>query len=159
MCYYGCDHAFVSAILCGMSPVVTAAVDDVIDTTLEELEALERAWHGPDHSADHTISKINNAQLTVTRNGTSDFQDRQVYLYVDGELWGKVKYGRPVSREIPPGHHRVRAFNTLFSHTVEIDAKPGEHVRLKCTNAMPRAGLFMLLFLHFTALFVTLERE
>jgi hypothetical protein len=64
-----------------------------------------------------------------------------------------------VSREIPPGHHRVRAFNTLFSHTVEIDAKPGEHVRLKCTNGMPRGGLFFLLFLHCTALLVKLERE
>jgi len=89
-----------------MSPVVTSVVDlsdealakldDVLD-----LEALERAWNGA-------------TTLTVLRNGNGDFQDRQVFLYVDDELWGKVKYGRPVSREIPPGHHKVRAFNTLF---------------------------------------------
>jgi len=61
--------------------------------------------------------------LTVLRNSNGDFQDRQVFLYVDGELWGKVKYGRPVSREIPPGRHKVRAFNTLFSQAVRSSGR------------------------------------
>ena len=82
-----------------------------------------------------------------------------MFLYVDGELWGKVKYGRPVSREIPPGRHKVRAFNTLFSHTVDIDAVPGEHVKLRCTNGLAKAGLLTFILLHFTALTVRLERE
>lgn len=137
-----------------MSPVVTTVVDDVLD-----IEALERAWHGPDHTPDRATSKINNAQLTVTRNGTGDFQDRQVFLYVDGELWGKVKYGRPVTRDIPPGPHKVRAFNTLFSHTIDIDAKPGEHVKLKCTNALGKGGWIMMVVWQVAALRVRLERE
>jgi hypothetical protein len=137
-----------------MSPVVTTVVDDVLD-----IEALERAWHGPDNTSERATSKINNAQLTVTRNGSSDFQDRQVYLYVDGELWGKVKYGRPVTREVPPGPHKIRAFNTLFSHTIDIDAKPGEHVKLKCTNALGRGGWMMMVVWQVAALRVRLERE
>ena len=137
-----------------MSPVVTTVVDDVLD-----IEALERAWHGPSDTADKSTSKINNAQLTVTRNASNDFQDRQVYLYVDGELWGKVKYGRPMSRDIPPGRHKVRAFNTLFSDTMEIDAKPGEHVRLKCTNALGKGGWIMMVIWQIAALRVKLERE
>jgi hypothetical protein len=137
-----------------MSSVVTDYVDDVLD-----VGALARAWHGPAAGDGHTPAAINNAQLTVTRNGATDFQDRQVYLFVDEAPWGKVKYGKVVSREIAPGRHRVRVFNTLFSHTVEITAVPGEHVRLKCTNAMPRAGWLMLIFLHVTALSVRLERE
>ena len=141
-----------------MSPVVTT-VDDVIDTTLDELAVLERAWHGPDNTTEKAASKINNAQLTVTRNSASDFQDRQVYLYVDGELWGKVKYGRPVTREIPPGPHKIRAFNTLFSHTIEIDAASGEHVRLRCRNGLGRGGWIMMVIWQIAALRVTLERE
>ena len=135
-----------------MSPLVTT-VDEVLDVA-----ELERAWHGPADTRKET-SKINQAQLTVTRNSTSDFQDRQVFLYVDGELWGKVKYGRPVSREIPPGRHKVRVFNTMFSHTIDIDAVPGEHVKLRCTNGLAMGGLLTFIFVHFTAVTVRLERE
>jgi hypothetical protein len=137
-----------------MSPVVTTEVDDLLD-----IAALERAWHGPANTAQKETSKINQAVLTVTRNGSGDFQDRQVYLYLDGELWGKVKYGRPVSREIPPGRHKVRAFNTMFSHTLEIDAVPGEHVKLRCTNGLARGGWIMMVIWQVAALTVKLERE
>jgi hypothetical protein len=143
-----------------MSPVVSIVDDAVVDdTALREIAALERAWHGPDNASERSTTKINSATLTVTRNSGADFQDRQVFLYVDDELWGKVKYGRPVTREIPPGHHKVRAFNTLFSHSIEIDAVPGEHVRLRCSNGLPPAGFLMFIFLHCTALRVRLERE
>jgi hypothetical protein len=137
-----------------MSPVVTTVVDEMFD-----LEALERAWHGPDNTSETSVSKINSATLTVARNSAGDFQDRQVFLYVDGELWGKVKYGRPVTREIPPGPHKVRAFNTLFSHTIEIDAVPGDHVRLACTNGLGRGGWIMMVIWQVAALRVQLERE
>ena len=137
-----------------MSPVVTDVLDDLLT-----VEQLERAWHGPDNSNSKQIPKINNAQLTVTRNNSSDFQDRQVYLYVDGELWGKVKYGKPLSREIPPGRHKVRAFNTLFSDTIDIDASPGEHVRLRCSNTLGKGGWIMMVIWQIAALKVKLERE
>ena len=81
-----------------MSPLVTTLVDDLLD-----IPELERAWNGPADTAAKATSRVNQAQLTVSRNTASDFQDRQVFLYLDGELWGKVKYGRPVTREIPPG--------------------------------------------------------
>lgn len=137
-----------------MSPVVTDLVDDLLG-----IEELERAWHGPSSGDGHATAKINNAQLSITRNGASDFQDRQVYLFVDDEPLGKLKYGKTMSIEITPGRHRVRAFNTLLSHRIEIDAVPGEHVRLRCTNGMPTVGWLMMMFLHVTALSVRLERE
>jgi hypothetical protein len=136
-----------------MSRVVSTIVEEVLD-----IEELERAWNGPADGSEKSTSKINNAQLTVTRNGERDFQDRQVYLYVDGELWVKVKYGKPVTREIPPGRHQVRAFNTMFSHTLEIDAVPGEHVKLRCSNCLGRGGWLMMVIWQIAALKVRLER-
>jgi hypothetical protein len=131
-------------------------VSTVIDGALTIAE-LERAWHGPDSGDAPAAAKINGAQLT--RHGAADFQDRQVYLFVDEEPLGNVRYGTAVTREIAPGRHRVRAFNTLFSHTIEVDALPGEHVRLHCTNGMPAIGWLMMMFLHVTALRPRLERE
>ena len=142
-----------------MSPVVTTDVDEGVDTALREIAALERAWQGPDNTTEKSTSKINSAVLTVSRNTAGDFQDRQVFLYVDDELWGKVKYGRPVTREIPPGRHKIRAFNTLFSHTLEIDAVPGEHVKLQCSNGLARGGWIMMVIWQVAALRVRLERE
>ncbi len=136
-----------------MSRDVSIGAEDVL--TVEELE---RAWHGADSGDAKATARLNNAQLTITRNGNGDFQDRQVYLFVDGEPWGKVRYGHAVSREITPGRHLVRAFNTLFSHTIEVKALPGEHVRLHCTNGMPTVGWLMMIFLHVTALRPRLER-
>ncbi len=148
-----------------MSRDATLVVDDAFTVAppakvdLLTVEELERAWHGPSSGDGKAAPSINNAQLTISRNGAHDFQDRQVYLFVDDEALGKVRYGKAVTREIAPGRHRVRAFNTLFSHTIEVDALPGEHVRLHCTNGMPTAGWLMLIFLHVTALKPRLERE
>ena len=139
-----------------MSPVVTV---ETLATAIDDVAALERAWHAPSGTTEKSASEIIGATLTVTRNGSNDFQDRQVYLYVDGELWGKVRYGRPMSREIPPGPHKVRAFNTLFSHTVDIDAVPGEHVKLRCSNGLGRGGWIMMVIWQVAALRVRLERE
>lgn len=129
-------------------------VDDVLD-----LDAIYRAWHGPHPGAGPAAAGIRDTQLTINRNTANDFQDRQVYVFLDEEPWGKVKYGQPMTRDITPGHHRVRAFNTLFSHTMEIDVAPGEHVRLRCSNGMPKSGWLLMVFLHVTFLLVRLERE
>jgi hypothetical protein len=128
----------------------------VVDGVLTR-EEFERAWHGPDTGHGTATAKINNAQLSISRQGEKDFRDRQVYLFVDEEPWGKVRYGEVVSREIAPGKHRVRAFNTLFSHTIEVNALPGEHVRVHCSNGMPTLGFLMMIFLHVTALRPRLE--
>lgn len=126
---------------------------------LDDLEILERAWHGvaPDPPASATT--INHAQLTISRTIADDFQDRQIYLWVDDVAWGKIRYGQVLTREIAPGRHRVRAFNTLFSRTIEVDARPGQHVRLRCANGFPTAGFLMMIFLHVTYLRVRLELE
>jgi hypothetical protein len=131
------------------------AVPDV-DTT--DLSALIRAFHGPD-GPPPTATAARRAQLTISRCDADDFQDRQIYLFVDEEPWGKIRYGDALTQDVTPGPHRVRAFNTLFSRTLTINVTPGEHVRLRTGNGFPNAGYLLMMFLHVTSLRVRLERE
>lgn len=118
-----------------------------------------RVWRDVRETIGGPGPSATSAQLTVLRNADSDFRDRQVYIWVDGQSWGKLKYGVPMSAEIPAGTHRIRANNTLFNDTLEFTAAPGEHVRVRCTNGMPKAGWLFFVLLHATWLRVTLERE
>ena len=127
--------------------------------TLLDRETFERAWHGVPGGQAATPTAALHAQLTISRNTAGDFQDRQVYIWVDGESWGKIKYDIPMTAEIAAGPHTIRVNNTLFNDTLQFVATPSEHVRVRCRNGMPSAGWLMFLLLHATYLRVKLERE
>ena len=131
--------------------------EPAIDTS--DLSVLVRAYHGPQEPPVEVPTAVKSAQLTIMRNERRDFPDRQILTFLDGEPMGKVRYGETLTREVAPGTHSVRAFNTLFSKTLTIDVKPGEHVRLRTGNGFPRAGWFLMIWLHATYLLVRLERE
>jgi hypothetical protein len=99
------------------------------------------------------------ARITVTRKHASDVRDRQIVLSIDGAPLATLLYGNQVTREIPPGAHRIRAHNTLFWKTLEVTLQPGEHARFVVINrAGP--GTFSLLGLFGAApLYLTFERE
>ena len=99
------------------------------------------------------------ARLIITRDHPHDVQDRPVYLWVDGEKWeGVLRYGRVFEREIAPGHHTVKAHNTLFGQTAEFDAAAGETVRFRCENGLTGGGMVMVLMLGVAYLKVRLVR-
>ncbi len=98
------------------------------------------------------------SMLTVYRTSKDDVQDRQVYLYVDGEDWATIFYGKDVTREIAPGHHVLKANNTLVRTSVEFDVKPGEHVRFQCINKPHWTAMMFMAFLGAAFLTVRLER-
>lgn len=137
---------------------VLALERTVLDRPVDRA-ALTRVWRGVRDDVGGPGPSATSAQLTLVRNSAHDFRDRQVYVWFDGESWGKLKYDVPLSAEIPPGPHRIRVNNTLFNDTLEFTAAPGEHVRVRCTNGMPRGGWVMLILLHATYLRVRLERE
>jgi hypothetical protein len=80
------------------------------------------------------------ARLTITRDHPQDIQDRPVYLWIDGEKWDRaLKYGKTFERKLAPGHHVVKASNTLFRTTVEFDAAPARP-SYRCENGRPAAA-------------------
>ena len=95
----------------------------------------------------------------IVRDHPQDVQDRPVYLWIDGEKWdGVLRYGKTFTRELAPGHHTVKAHNTLFGQTIEFDAAAGETVRYQCENGLTPGGIVMTLFMGVAYLKVRLKR-
>ena len=132
---------------------------DILETPdlgIFDREDFERAWQADAPGRTRITPEMT---IVVRRHSPHDFQDRQIYVWIDDEPLGKIRYGDAINRVIEPGRHTVRVFNTLLSRTLTIDAAPGEQVRLQCGTGMPTAGWLMMMFLHVTYLRVWLARE
>ena len=134
------------------------AIIETPDTAEFTREDFDRAWQ-LDNDAPRRCRVHPETAIVLQRNSPHDFQDRQIYVFVDGEPLGKIRYGHLLSHAIEPGEHTVRVFNTLMSQTITIKAAAGEQVRLQCGNGMPTAGWLMMIFLHVTFLRVWISRE
>jgi hypothetical protein len=98
------------------------------------------------------------ATLTVTRDTPDDVQDRWVRLWIDGTFWDVLRYGQSLKVDVGPGHHQLKAHNTLNSDTMEFDARPGQHIRVRVHNAIGRGGFLSILMIGVASIRVRLER-
>ena len=98
------------------------------------------------------------ATITITRDAADDVQDRWIRIFVDDLPVEILRYGEVLTKQVPPGHHRIKAHNTLSKHTIEFDAAPGEQVRIRCLNTVARGGVLMMLTTGFAFITVRLER-
>ena len=94
----------------------------------------------------------------MERAAAGDVRTRQVVLALDGEPLATLLFGQRVTRDIPAGHHRLRAHNTLVWKTVEFDAAPGDHVRYSTVNRAGFGSMALVALLGVGPLYVTLER-
>src|SRR5215217_7985882 len=99
------------------------------------------------------------ATITITRKNPADVRDRQIVVSLDGERVATLMYGVEVSREVAAGPHRLRAHNTLFWKTIDLDLAPGEHARFKVINRAGMGTYSLLGVLGVGPLFLTFERE
>ena len=120
-----------------------------IEPTAEDigrvLDELERSWA---------------AVVTVRRKSKEDVGYRDIYVDLDGEQIAILHAGDEVTREVKPGHHRLKAHNTLFRKTLDMNLAPGEHATFSVVN---KAGFgtysVLAFFLGGGPLYLTLERE
>ena len=79
---------------------------------------------------------------------------------LDGEQIAILHAGDEVTREVKPGHHRLKVHNTLFRKTLDMNLAPGEHATF---NVINKAGFgtysVLAFFLGGGPLYLTLERE
>jgi hypothetical protein len=95
--------------------------------------------------------------LTIHRTSPDDARTRQVYFSLDGKRIATLLFGQQVTREIPPGRHKLRANNTLVWKTVEFEADPGAHLHYTCVNRAPSSLYFMLFIFGVAPLYVVLR--
>ncbi|MGE3277692.1 MAG: hypothetical protein AB7O67_21460 [Vicinamibacterales bacterium] len=136
-----------------------------MSTLLDDLEVaafapedFERAWRGGEDGEPGRAADRNDTWVTVVRDAANDIQDRSVNLWLDGEPWEPIRYGRELTREIAPGRHTLKAHNTLVGDTFDFEARPGEHVRLRCVNQLGGGGMLLMLFIGVAMLRVRIER-
>ncbi|MCC7180363.1 MAG: hypothetical protein IT177_18430 [Acidobacteria bacterium] len=140
-------------------PVAAPPLVDDSPFDVNDLAALHRAYYGPAVPPEEPATAVRSAKITLTRQHPNDFPDRQLQVFLNGEEWCRIRSGESITRELAPGPYQVKAFNTMFTKTLDVHLRPGEHVRLRCSNGFPTAGWFLMLFLHVTYLRVHLERE
>lgn len=128
---------------------VTTPVPEPTQRDLDEIiRSLETTWK---------------ATITVKRQSKEDVGYREVILILNGEHLAILKHGDVITREIPPGTHRLKATNTLFSKTLDFTLNVGEHASFTTEN---RAGLgtysvlaFIVGFIGAGPLYLTFTRD
>lgn len=96
--------------------------------------------------------------VTITRTSQEDFGSRQVVVSIDGESVATLLWGDSVTRELPPGPHRLRVHNTLVWKTLEFTLGPGEQLFFEVVNHAGRGTWLMMLVLGVGPLYVTIRR-
>ena len=99
------------------------------------------------------------ATISITRDTPDDIQDRWIRITIDDQPEEILRYGETLTRDVAPGRHRIKAHNTLSRDTIEIDAQPGEDIRIACHNAIARGSILMLMTTGFAFITVKLVRR
>ena len=85
------------------------------------------------------LQKTWTATLTIKRQSKEDVGYREVIVQLNGEHLAILNHGDVITREIPPGTHRIKAHNTLFSKTLDFTVNVGEHASFIAENQIGRA--------------------
>jgi hypothetical protein len=97
------------------------------------------------------------ARLTIHRSSSEDARHRQVILSLDGQEIATLLYGQQTTRQIPAGHHRLRANNTLVWKTIEFDASPGDDLHVTIVNRAAPGMLALVALFGAGPMYVTME--
>ncbi len=100
------------------------------------------------------------ATLTVKRQSPEDIGYREVIVSLDGESLATLRHGDAVTKDLPPGPHRLHVHNTLFRKTIDFTLTVGEHAIFRTMN---RAGFgtysVLAFFIGGGPIYLSVERE
>jgi len=128
-------------------PVTTATppVEPTAADLGKLIDELERSWK---------------ASITVRRTSKADVGYRDIYVSLDGGEPAILHSGDEVAWDVTPGKHQIRAHNTLFRKTAEVELSPGERATFTVIN---KAGFgtysVLAFFVGGGPLYLSLTRE
>jgi len=99
-------------------PVITHRLEVGVaepDVDTSDLSVLWRAFYGSAPPPVPVPTAVREASLTFTRGGRDVFKDRPILIYVDGELWGRLRHEQQLTRAIAPGRHTPRLQYALLT--------------------------------------------
>jgi hypothetical protein len=99
-----------------------------------------------------------NTLLTVERTAESDVRHRQVIVSIDEQPFATLLFGKSETKPIAPGHHTLKAYNTLVWKTVEFDVAEGEHAKFQVINRPGRWTYLLVTLLGVGPIYLTIER-
>jgi hypothetical protein len=98
-------------------------------------------------------------RLTVVRMSPEDMQERELYVSVDGERRGILRYGDSLTVPVTPGHHRLRVHNTISRRHAEFDVGTGEQICFRAANVRGKGFAMMAMFFGIAPMHTVLERD
>ena len=100
------------------------------------------------------------ASITIRRTSRSDIGHREIFFKLDDQDIGMLRFGEELTRDVEPGRHRLKADNTLFRKTLDIQLTVGEHATFTAIN---RAGFgtysVFAFFIGGGPIYLTFERD
>lgn len=96
--------------------------------------------------------------VTIERTSETDVRHRQIILSIDDQPFATLLFGKSETRAIAPGHHKLRAYNTLVWKTLEFDLAPGEHARFQVINRPGRWTYLLVTLLGVGPIYLTVEK-
>jgi hypothetical protein len=80
-----------------------------------------------------------------------------VIVKLDGEPFATLLFGQSVTREIPPGSHRLRFDNTWVKKAIEFKSVEGEEIKFNIINRAGRFTWWMVGVLGAGPMYLTIE--
>lgn len=106
----------------------------------------------------HARTYDNWVVVTVTRTSDKDVQHRQIIVSIDGEAFATLMYGQSASKEIAPGKHTIKAYNTLVWKTMAFEIAEGQDVEFSVINLPGKWTFPLVALIGAGPIYVGLER-
>lgn len=74
------------------------------------------------------------ATIVLSRTSPSDVGIREIYVSIDGQDVCVLRPGDRITRQVSPGRHVLKATNTLYRRTRELDLAPGDTAEFLAIN-------------------------